>query len=97
MSKAVEEDRRQQDSKEQASRTPMSSSPSTQAISSIGSYCLANMAMTVTNKYVFSVPTPFPLFQSVFSISYTDTLLLFIGRRVQSSLYDPAFVVVSRF
>ena len=33
----------------------MSSSASTQAIASIGSYCLANMAMTVTNKYVFSV------------------------------------------
>ena len=34
------------------------SSASTQAIASIGSYCLANMAMTVTNKYVFSVRTP---------------------------------------
>jgi hypothetical protein len=31
------------------------SSASTQAIASIGSYCLANTAMTVTNKYVFSV------------------------------------------
>jgi hypothetical protein len=28
---------------------------SSPAVASIGSYCLANMAMTVTNKYVFSV------------------------------------------
>jgi hypothetical protein len=37
------------------SSIPMSSQASTQAIASIGSYCLANMVMTVTNKYVFSV------------------------------------------
>jgi hypothetical protein len=42
-----------QESKEQG--PTMSSSSSTQAVASIGSYCLANMAMTVTNKYVFSV------------------------------------------
>jgi hypothetical protein len=54
----VEEDRSRHhsDSKEQGSQIPMSSSASSQAIASIGSYCLANMAMTVTNKYVFSVP-----------------------------------------
>ena len=41
----------------------MSSSPaSTQAVASIASYCLANMAMTVTNKYVFSVRCPFHRF-----------------------------------
>jgi hypothetical protein len=39
----------------------MSSPASTQAIASIGSYCLANMAMTVTNKYVFSVRFRDPL------------------------------------
>jgi len=30
-------------------------SPATQGVASIASYCLANMAMTITNKYVFSV------------------------------------------
>lgn len=42
----------------QTQTTIMSSSASTQAVASIGSYCLANMAMTVTNKYVFSVSLP---------------------------------------
>jgi hypothetical protein len=41
------------ESKEQGAA--MSSSASTQAVASISSYCLANMAMTITNKYVFSV------------------------------------------
>ena len=56
----TEDDRPQNisESKEQGSPPAMSSSASTQAIASIASYCLANMAMTVTNKYVFSVPPP---------------------------------------
>jgi len=86
----VEEDvpQHQPESKEQESQIPMSSSASTQAIASIGSYCLANMAMTVTNKYVFSVPCPNPLFSGV-SSQYANMVFRSVGRRVQSSLYVP--------
>jgi hypothetical protein len=55
------------DSKEQAQK--MSSSASTQAIASIGSYCLANMAMTVTNKYVFSVSFSCVTFEQFVALS----------------------------
>ena len=57
-------------------KEPMSliklSSASTQAIASIGSYCLANMAMTVTNKYVFSVCSPR-------IVCYSKLILFFLG------------------
>jgi hypothetical protein len=47
------------DFKQQILQPSKMSAASTQAVASIASYCLANMAMTVTNKYVFSVRLPF--------------------------------------
>jgi hypothetical protein len=52
MSKKDEQEHQESKEKQQAI---VMSSASTQAVASIASYCLANMAMTVTNKYVFSV------------------------------------------
>src|SRR5271168_4584153 len=59
------------------SSIPMSSPASTQAVASIGSYCLANMVMTVTNKYVFSVCP-----STSYIILYSNLLF-----RVQNSIF----------
>ena len=78
-----------QESKEQG--LAMSSSASTQAIASIGSYCLANMAMTVTNKYVFSVCDFLAklIFPTVsFFIYFVAFVLIYVCvYRVQNSIF----------
>jgi hypothetical protein len=61
----------------------MSSPASTQAVASIASYCLANMAMTVTNKYVFSVFYPLLTARVEFLEFCTDV----VASRAPSSIF----------